>query len=128
MAKKLVVHGAKLKCTQGTSQSDFVVLPAIADAHDKPMATVMDRWPIKNIMPFGMCKAPTNPQVAAATAAAAGTLTPQPCIPIVPAPWSPGSPVSTINGDRTLTDDSTCKCQWTGEISVADAGTDVEAD
>jgi hypothetical protein len=128
MGKKLVVHGAKLKCSQGTAESDYVVRPGIADAKDKPMATVMDRKPFENILPFGMCKTQTNPQVAAATAAAAGVLTPQPCIPLVPAPWTPGSQVSTINGDTVLTDDSKCHCQWTGEISVSDAGTDVETD
>jgi len=128
MAKKLVVHGAKLKCTQGTSESSFVVTPNIADAKDKPMATVMDFVPMKNILPFGMCNSPANPQVAAATAAAMGVLTPQPCIPVVTAPWSPGSAVAQMNGNKLLTDDSTCQCQWTGQISIADAGTDVDSD
>jgi hypothetical protein len=128
MAKHLVVHGAELKCNQGTSSSKYNVLPGIADAKDKTIATIMDIVPIANIAPFGMCKTQSNPQVAAATAAAAGALTPQPCIPIVTAPWSPGSSVSTIDGKKVLTDDSTCKCQWTGEITISDAGTDVESD
>ncbi len=110
MSKKLVVHGAKLKCTQGSSEASFVVTPNMADAKDKPMATVADHAPMKNIAPFGMCKAPTNPQVASATAAAMGTLTPQPCIPVVPAPWTPGSSIALMNGQKLLTDDSTCDC------------------
>jgi len=128
MAKKLVVHGAKLKCTHGTNESSFVVAPNVADAKDKPMSTVMDHAPMKNIQPFGMCNTQANPQVAAATAAAMGVLTPQPCIPVVPAPWSPGSTVAQMNGNKLLTDDSKCQCQWTGQISITEAGTDVDSD
>jgi Domain of unknown function (DUF4280) len=128
MPKHLVVHGATLKCNQGSSTSSYTVMPGIADAKDKSVATVMDFVPMGNIAPFGMCKTQSNPQVAAATAAAQGVLTPQPCIPVVTSPWSPGSSVSTIDGKKALTDDSKCNCQWSGEISITDAGTDVETD
>ena len=126
-----VCNTATLKCAMavppGTSM--LVVTPENRMlTSSQPAANINDHIPMKNILPFGMCKTQANPQVAAATAAAAGVLTPQPCIPLVPAPWSPGSEVSTIDGDRVLTDDSKCKCQWTGEISVSDAGTDVETD
>src|SRR5260370_39169608 len=93
MAKKLVVSGAKLKCSQGTSPSSLTVLPGIADAKDNPLATVNDYKPMVNIAAFGMCQTQANPQVAAATAAAQGVLTPQPCIPVTTAPWSPGSSI-----------------------------------
>lgn len=84
---KLIVHGATLRCNQGTSPSSLSVLPTDrADGDEKPMATVMDFQPSVNIAPFGMCTTQTNPQVASATAAAQGVLTPMPCMPVVTAP------------------------------------------
>jgi hypothetical protein len=124
MPKKLVVLGAQLECDQGTSPSKLVLQPGMALADDKPVANVMDFLPMANIQPFGMCKTQANPQVAAATTAAQGALTPQPCIPIVTAPWSPGSSVSSVDDKKLLTDDSTCTCQWAGKISIKDPATE----
>ena len=128
MSKKLVVMGAKLACSQGSAQSSLTVLQGLATAGDKPLATVMDFAPIVNIAPFAMCKTPSNPQVASATAAAAGVLTPVPCMPIPTGPWSPGSELSKVDDVKLLTEDSTCKCQWAGEISITDTGTDYTTD
>lgn len=123
MAKKLVMLGAQLTCAQGISPSSLAVQPGVATADGKPVATVMDFVSMSNIPPFGMCLTLANPQVAAATAAALGVLTPQPCIPVITAPWSPGSSVSSLQGQKLLTEDSTCNCQWTGVISISDPGT-----
>ncbi len=128
MSKKLVVLGAKLKCDQGTAPADLGVIPGMATADDKPVATVMDFLPMVNIPGFGMCKTQANPQVASATTAAQGVLTPQPCIPVVTAPWSPGSSLSTVDDKKLLTDDSTCKCMWAGEISITDPATALTTD
>ncbi|TMQ12973.1 MAG: DUF4280 domain-containing protein [Deltaproteobacteria bacterium] len=125
MAKKLVLQGASLKCTQGLSPSTLVLQPGPATADGKAVATVMDFLPMTNIPPFGMCQSLANPQVAAATAAAQGVLTPQPCIPVITAPWSPGSEVSTIQGTKLLTADSTCNCQWVGRISISHPGSEI---
>jgi hypothetical protein len=126
---KLVIDGAKLKCSQGTSQGSLTVLPTIgADADEKPTATVNDYIPMTNIGTFGMCQTQANPQVAAATAAAQGVLTPQPCIPVTTSAWSPGSSVVTIKDVNALTDDSKCNCTWTGSIEITDSGTSVEVD
>lgn len=125
MAKKLVVQGAQLKCTQGLSASTLVVPPGVATGNGKPLATVMGFLPMANIPPFGMCQSLANPQVAAATAAAQGALTPQPCIPVVTAPWSPGASVASTAGVNLLTDDSTCTCQWTGQISISAPGSEL---
>ncbi|MGH7297653.1 MAG: hypothetical protein ACRELB_22135 [Polyangiaceae bacterium] len=43
-------------------------------------AAVQDMKPTVNSHPFGLCQSPLNPHVAAATAAAAGTLTPLLCL------------------------------------------------
>src|SRR6185369_14347019 len=100
---KLVVSGAKLKCSEGTSQGSLTVLPTNkTDSEDEPAATVDDYVPMLNIASFGMCKTQANPQVASATSAAQGVLTPMPCIPVVTSAWSPGSDDVTINGTKAL--------------------------
>ncbi|WP_437275945.1 DUF4280 domain-containing protein [Sorangium sp. So ce375] len=124
---KLVVNGAKLRCSEGMSPSTLTVPPAIGSgSSEMPAATVMDQKPMANIAPFGMCKTQANPQVAAATSAAQGTLTPQPCVPVIPAPWSPGASSVTFQQQKALTDDSKCTCQWTGSIEITDAGSTIE--
>jgi hypothetical protein len=124
---KLVAHGAKLKCDQGLAPGVLTVLPiSMADGGLVPAATVMDNLPMVNIAPFGMCKTQANPMVAAATAAAMGALTPMPCIPVVTAPWSPGSSGTQVAGQKVLTDDSKCSCMWSGSISVTDPGSGVD--
>jgi hypothetical protein len=65
-----------------------------------------------------MCRSPGNPQVAAATAAAEGVLTPQPCVPATGAPWEAGSVSARIGGLPCVLVTSTCQCIWGGTISV----------
>ena len=125
MTKKVVFQGAALKCSQGLSPSTLVLQSGLATAKGKVAATVMGFLPVANIPPFGMCRSLANPQVAAATAAAQGALTPQPCLPIISAPWSPGSALSQVAGQKLLTEDSTCKCQWSGQISIKESSTEV---
>lgn len=126
---KMVVDGAKLKCDQGASPGSLTILPVNGTSgDDKPAATVNDFVPMQNVSAFGMCRSMANPQVSAATAAAQGTLTPQPCVPVLTAPWSPGSSVATIQDQKALTADSKCLCQWAGNIEITDPGTTVEVD
>jgi hypothetical protein len=86
----------------------------------------MDMQPVVNIAPFGMCQAQANPQVAAATAAAMGVLTPVPCLPVISGPWSPGSTIATIDESKALSSDSKCVCSWTGTIEITDPACDVD--
>lgn len=124
---KMVISGAKLKCDQGLSPSSLTVLPTEGTTGDEqPSATIMDYQPMVNIAPFGMCKTQANPQVAAATAAAQGVLTPMPCVPVVTAPWSPGSSIVTIRDKKALTSDSKCSCSWTGSIEITDPATGID--
>lgn len=126
---KLVVNGAKLKCSEGLAPTTLTVLPTnLANGGLVPAATVMDNIPMLNIAPFGMCKTQANPQVAAATAAAMGALTPMPCIPVVVAPWSPGAAGAEIAGQKALTDSSKCSCMWTGSIEITDPASDIDVD
>ncbi|WP_437982285.1 DUF4280 domain-containing protein [Sorangium sp. So ce117] len=126
---KLVTHGAKLECSEGLSPSALSVPAASGtDADEAPAATVMDFQPMVNIASFGRCKALANPEVAAASAAAKGVVTPMPCVPVITAPWSPGASVVTVSEQKALTADSTCRCAWAGSIRVIDPGSDIEAD
>ncbi len=119
----LVVNGATLQCAFGTSPSALVVLPTdMITAMSLPIASVADTLPMTNIMPFGMCITPTNPQVAAATSAALGVLTPQPCIPVIPSPWAPGAVSTSIRGKPALHSGCGCVCMWGGAISIINPG------
>jgi Domain of unknown function (DUF4280) len=114
--------GAMLQCSFGAAPSSLVVLPANQVLTSTPDANIMDNKPLVNIMPFGMCSSPSNPTVAAATAAALGVLTPMPCVPSTPAPWVPGAPTVLIGSIPAL--DNTCKltCLWGGVIQVTNPG------
>lgn len=120
----LVVSGAQLTCTFGVAPSSLAVVPAgpIVQAGGQFVARVVDMVPMVNVAPFAMCTTPSNPQVAAATSAAAGVLTPQPCIPVITAPWAPGSTKVSAGGVPALTSTSTCMCAWGGSISIVQAG------
>lgn len=118
-----VVNGAELMCSFGTSPSNLVVLPINRTySTEQPTANIMDYIPLVNIMPFGMCISVANPQVAAATAAALGVLTPQPCIPATSSPWTPGAPQTLIAGQPALDNISVCMCNWAGVITITNPG------
>jgi hypothetical protein len=82
----------------------------------------MDNKPMVNILPFGMCQSMANPQVAAATAAAMGVLTPMPCIPNTTTPWAPGSATVLIGNFPALNNSSTLVCMWGGAIQINNPG------
>jgi hypothetical protein len=118
-----VVNGAQLMCTFGAAPSVLTVLPlnCVMD-NSVPAANIMDHVPMMNIMPFGMCMSIANPEVASATAAALGVLTPMPCIPATSAPWVPGAPTVMIANQPALDNTSKCMCNWAGVISVVMPG------
>lgn len=119
MSTPEVTSGAMLQCSFGMAPSTFNVLPINrVTAGGTPAGTIMDNAPVLNIPPFGMCQSMANPAVAAATAAAFGALTPMPCMPVIAAPWEPGTPTVTIANLPAL--DTGCKlmCAWAGQISV----------
>ena len=88
-----------------------------------PLATIVDNKPMVNIIPFGMCMSMSNPQVAAATAAAMGALTPMPCMPVITAPWAPGCPTVLIGNKPALNQTSKLMCSWGGVIQITNPGT-----
>jgi len=117
-----VAMGASLQCSFGVAPSSLVVLPTNMVMATTPAATIMDHIPMLNIMPFGMCSSMANPEVAAATAAALGVLTPMPCIPMTSAPWIPGVPTVLIKNNPALNNSCKAMCNWGGVIQILSPG------
>jgi len=121
---QLVCAGAQCQCSFGMAPSALVVLSeSMVMGENKPAATIMDNKPMVNVMPFGNCTSPSNPTVAAATAAAMGVLTPMPCVPVTTAPWVPGSPTVLIKNKPALNNTSKLMCNWGGVIQITNPGT-----
>lgn len=118
-----VVNLATLTCIFGAAPSTLIVTPENrVISGTQPAATIMDFIPMKNILPFGMCTTPSNPAVAAATAAAMGVLTPMPCIPVVVSPWKVGAPTVMVGPFPALDNISTNQCLWGGLIMISNPG------
>jgi hypothetical protein len=117
-----VAIGATLQCSFGLAPGVLTVLPVNRTMTGGPDANIMDHVPMLNILPFGMCNCPSNPMVAAATAAALGVLTPMPCIPMTSAPWMPGAPTVMVGGMPSLQNSSKLMCQWGGVIQILAPG------
>ena len=118
-----VCMGANMMCTFGMAPSSLVVLPVNrVMTSEVPDANIMDHIPMVNIMPFGMCMSPSNPTVAAATAAALGVLTPMPCIPATTTPWTPGASNVLLGNMPTLDNVSELMCMWGGVITFVTPG------
>ncbi len=120
---QLTVMSANLMCTQGTAPAPIkVTSQTVVIGEGKPVATIQDAAPMSNVGPFGMCISMANPQVAAATAAALGVLTPQPCMPAPAGTWIPTQPAVLVNGKPCLTQDCKMMCAYAGQISITFPG------
>jgi len=119
---QVVCGGATLQCSFGVAPSTLMVLPVNRVTTTMPIANIMDNKPMVNILPFGMCQTMSNPAVAAATAAKLGVFTPAPCVPVIAAPWAPGSPTVHIGNMPALTNTSKCMCNWGGVIQIVNPG------
>ena len=118
-----VCMGAQMMCSFGLAPSNLIVLPINRVQTDEvPDANIMDHIPITNIPPFGMCTTPSNPEVASATAAALGVLTPMPCVPVTPSPWVMGAPTVLLGNEPSLDNISKLMCTWGGVITFVTPG------
>jgi len=117
---QIVVSGATISCSFGTVPSSLnVTSQTKCLVQGKPAATIQDTAANVNIPPFGMCISMANPQVASATAAALGVLTPQPCTPAAAGTWIPNKPNCLISGVPCLDSGSKLICAMgAGMISV----------
>jgi hypothetical protein len=119
-----VVTGALMQCSFGLTPSPLMVIPKGPPvmAGGPLAANIMDFAPIANIPPFGLCRSPANPVVAAAIPIPPpGVLKPMPCVPIT-TPWVIGAPTVMINNFPALNNSSKCMCTWGGVISITFAG------
>ncbi|MBO6026734.1 MAG: DUF4280 domain-containing protein [Bacteroidales bacterium] len=120
---QFVCSTANVKCMFGDGPATLNILPVNrVFLNKKPMGTIMDNQPMVNIPTFGMCKSLANPAVASATAAALGTLTPQPCVPVITGPWFPGNPKVMIRHNPALMMTDKCMCAWAGMIEITSTG------
>lgn len=108
-----VATGATVECTFGDAPSVFTASSENVAA-TTPAGVVTD-VELENVPPFGLCSAPSNPEVIAAQGS------PVPCMPVL-VPWAPGAVGVTINGVTALDDESECMCAWAGVITVSDPG------
>jgi hypothetical protein len=116
----LVCTGAALQCSMGAAPATFAATGV--EVSTRTPAGVVSDTTMASVASFGLCQSPSNPQVAAATAAASGVLTPQPCVPLITGPWTPGAGRVMLSGVAALDDASQCSCTWGGSITVSSAG------
>ncbi|MCR5155840.1 MAG: DUF4280 domain-containing protein [Butyrivibrio sp.] len=122
MSNLVAVSGTAM-CTMGTAPAPIkVTSQQKVLTEGKPAATIQDAQPMANIGPFGMCTSLANPQVAAATAAALGVLTPQPCIPAPAGTWIPTKPKILVGGKPCLSNDCKLVCAYAGQVSITVPG------
>jgi hypothetical protein len=92
-----VAHGAILRCSMGLAPSSLQVLPVRrVTAGGMQAATILDHTPMVNT----------------------GVLTPMPCMPATPAPWTPGAPTVLIGSAPALDNNCRLACLWAGMIEV----------
>lgn len=115
-----VTTGAMLMCSFGVAPSVLNVLPLNRVlAGGMPAANIMDFKPFLNIPPFTLCRSMANPVVAKANPGFPyGTFKPQPCTPIIPAPWIPGSPTVLIGNIPAVSNNCKVMCAYAGIIQV----------
>lgn len=121
MGKPSTVSTAVVTCSFGLAPCPLVAIQPTVMIEGKPAATIMDNKP-PNLPTFGMCSSPSNPVVAAATAAALGVLTPMPCVPVIVAPWAPPAAQTLIGGKPALAADGQSMCNWGGVVKIGFSG------
>lgn len=121
---EVVVNGAMITCSFGSNPSELMVTSqSKCMVCGRPAATIMDAKPGVNISSFGLCSSLLNPQVASATAAALGVLTPQPCGFIPGGTWSADKSKIILAGKPVLCNSSRLICgMGQGIITVTNTG------
>lgn len=119
-----VVTGATVQCTMAMppgSGSLTATAQTAVRIGGQTAAIITDTVPMVNVGSCGMCTSMSNPQVASATAAALGVLTPMPCVPSPVGAWL-GCSGPLIGGKPALTTDGTLACAYGGTIRILFSG------
>lgn len=111
-----VVQTAVLTCSFGTVPCPLMVLISKITACGNNAANILDFMFPTNIAGFTMCTSPSNPAVVAALGV------PQPCTPVLAAPWTPGKLNVMLRGAPALDSTSKLICAYAGVISITEAG------
>jgi hypothetical protein len=122
MSGPQVAAGATLMCSFGLAPSTLAVLPANGVMATTYAANNADMVAMVNVPSFGACTSTSNPTVAAATAAAAGVLTPMTCVPVPAGTWLPGSTKVMLKGLPAVDSSCTLTCSYGGVITVLSPG------
>ena len=121
MPEPAAVATAITKCSFGVAPCPLDVLPTNNVLIEGRPAATISCCEIVNLPTFGMCTTLSNPEVASATTAALGVLTPMPCVPVL-TPWIPASE-TLIGGEPALVSASTCMCAYGGVVEILFPGT-----
>lgn len=113
-----VEEGSICRCSFGSCPSR-IKIPARKSQDAAHRVCVADHIPMVNIMPFGMCSSPANPVAGKAEGAEPKKRTAAPCMPCPAAAWSPVDPENRVDGQPSLTPESTLPCRYGGVISIA---------
>lgn len=111
--RSYVVAGAKLKCSYAVKKRKLR-LPFSHGVYvkDKALMNVMDYKPNKNIVSFGICKSPKNPN--------AGS--PHSCKPKITMKWINGKEDMLVENQPALINICKNKCAYEGEITIVEDG------
>lgn len=120
----VVVSGASCVCSCGTAACTLQATSQMTCmAEGKPIATIQDIQQGVNLPTFGMCTSLANPTVAAATTAALGVLTPQPCTLVPLGTWTTSNPSVLAGNKPCVTSDSILRCgMGQGTIKIISPG------
>lgn len=118
MTAMAVTSTALCKCTFGAAPTPLNATSCLPNVliENKPAATIMDFAPAANIIPFGICTAPT-------LVATPPPGVPKPCVPVPAGPWIPGQPKVIIKGKPALTNSCKLICAMGGVITIINPGT-----
>ena len=98
---KYVMNGVWLTCDKGVMPTRFNVTPKPVQLYDESFANELDKIPLVNILPFGVC-----------------AVTHAPCMP-APVLWERVMDSGlTVLGARPLLHTSKCQCGVGGQISI----------
>ncbi|MCB2377404.1 DUF6531 domain-containing protein [Hymenobacter sp. BT635] len=98
---KYVMNGVWLTCDKGVTPSRFMVTPKPVQLYDEHFANELDKVPLVNILPFGVC-----------------SISKGPCLP-APLMWERVMEDGlTVLGARPLLDTSKCQCSLGGKIAI----------